>query len=418
MTTTTCLANSSDIQMEVESSSTPYAQQFAQQFAMQFKDPLSSTMTTPDVSTFAHAFPQHMQPCFVYVAMPPGAPVPAHSQVLGVAPPLAQPLAQQFAPPLAQPLAPPLAQQFAPPLAQPLAPPLAQPLAPPLAMPLKASVENAPSVANNSGKAVSETNKLKASEETAPLVAKKTVPTPPVTKGVPYSNSMQADIEVGSSDNSTERDAEVTEAEPDVEKQTLMDRILSMAVKRCSKRKAPLEPLWCVDIKEALVALAHALNASWGQQMTCVNESDIRQFCETHLGVKLNTPIHRHYFLQRKSLGSRYLVLTSEAEEAVLTKRAAEHDSAIQAHARVMLFNDTEQAAEHIVYTERGWVFSLEGAGYKVSKCEQSMHRAIRARNRWFRMNQHSKIVQKHIVRVKTYPLLEGTRPISHISPL
>ena len=245
---------------------------------------------------------------------------------------------------------------------------------------------------------------------------------PPIPAGIPFSLSMQADTEVVPSDKATRETVVVVGDAPEfVTAETVVERMLQRTVRRCAERKAPLEPTWLVDIKEALVAVAGSVNARYAAQMYGVSEDDLKTICAKQFNVQICFPVHRHYGLMRRSCGSRHLALTPEAEEAILKKRSTEHDNAMRSNARVLVFDDTERGCEFIELRNGEYVFTLEKStqgGHRVSKRGPTLHKAIRQRNRWFRANQHAKIVQDHITRGRTYPLLEGTRPISHISPL
>jgi hypothetical protein len=241
----------------------------------------------------------------------------------------------------------------------------------------------------------------------------------PARLRVPYAYSMQADIDIKPGNNlletATEAPEPLAEALP---LRTHLEQMLAKTVERCPFIRPPAEPTWTQDIKEAVVAIGHRVSRNIGHQMTNATEEEIASYCLRHLNVSMDMPVYKIFGLQRQAAGSRYLKLTEEAEDALICRRGAEHDRAIDAQARLMVFKDTKQSAQYITKSKNHYVFSLHEYGLDVYEVAKTRHRAIRARNRWFRANQHRKLVQEHVVHTGMYPLMQGTKPITQISPL
>lgn len=236
---------------------------------------------------------------------------------------------------------------------------------------------------------------------------------------VPYSYSMQADIDMVPGDHLVEPPTSF----PDPPTATLplrthLEQMLAKTVQRCPFIRLPAEPTWSHDIKEAVVAMGYRVSRNIGHQMSNATEDEIASFCLRHLNVTMEMPVYKIFGLQRQAAGSRHLKLTEEAEDALVCRRGAEHDRAIDAQARLMVFKDTKHSAQYITRSKNHYVFSLQECGIDVCELATTRHRAIRARNRWFRANQHRKLVQEHVVHTGMYPLMQGTKPITQISPL
>ena len=83
---------------------------------------------------------------------------------------------------------------------------------------------------------------------------------------VPFSHSMQADINVVPGNNLVEREAAVGEPPANPPPLTSQaEKILARTIERCPKIVQPAEPTWICDVKEALVAVAYRVNKKFGQ---------------------------------------------------------------------------------------------------------------------------------------------------------
>ena len=239
---------------------------------------------------------------------------------------------------------------------------------------------------------------------------------------IPYAHSMQADIDIVVGAGLVERAVEPPEPPAQalgaLPLRTHLERMLVKTVERCELILAPDEPMWSLDIKEAVVAMGYRVSKTIGNQMHTATDEEIARFCQRHLNVIMDAPVYTIFGLQRQAAGSRYLKLTAEAEDALICRRGAEHDRAMKAQSRMMTFKDSKHAAQYVVKIKSQYVFSLKELGLDVHEVGPTRYRAIRARNRWFRANQHTKVVQEHVVHTGMYPLMQGTRPISQISPL
>ena len=239
---------------------------------------------------------------------------------------------------------------------------------------------------------------------------------------VPYAHSMQADIDVvvgeGLVEPEMEAPAPPAQALGALPLRTHLEKMLAKTVERCAVIRPPGEPTWSLDIKEAAVGMGYRVSKTIGNQMHTATEEEIARFCQRHLNVSMDAPVYTIFGLQRQAAGSRYLKLTEEAEDALICRRGAEHERAINAQSRLMTFKDSKHTAQYVLKSKGQYVFSLKELGLDVHEVGPTRYRAIRARNRWFRAHQHTKLAQEHVVHTGIYPLMQGTRPISQISPL